>query len=248
MERPIIFSGGMVQAILAGTKTQTRRVFKSAEVEWVDRSDVTYSNNGEPIPSGWYYKQYETRQFEKTLVSMGPFEPEDWLDYCPYGKPGEVLWCRETWSLAWTPCKGRGIHYLADNTYRYEDSREIEIPVGAWEKLYSLPAPDYCDNKQPRKVRPSIFMPRWASRIRLEILSVRVERLQDISEGDAVAEGIHPMNCIGPGCDATCNTKGCWGILDGYRTLWDSINGKKHPWKENCFVWVLEFKKQEVAL
>jgi hypothetical protein len=237
--RPVIFGGPMIRALLAGTKTQTRRVVK--------------------LPSwstGWEDFDTDGKSCEVICANTGCLADL----FCPYGKPGDRLWVREAWSLAWTPGKGRGIRYLADDTCRFE--KEIEIPFGAWDALYSLPAPKYCDNKEPRKVRPSIHMPRWATRIALEICSVRVERLQDISHDDATAEGIRGMNGqdVSPpsGKWTQYRYSDVWGYQEkrycsinylshvgSFRTLWDSINGKKPgcDWQSNPFVWVIEFRK-----
>jgi len=142
---------------------------------------------------------------------------------CPYGQAGDRLWVRETWAK-W----GR-------------DDQCGEGPSQTHEPIYradSYPW-DWGD-----KWRPSIYMPRWASRITLEIIAVRVERLQDISSADAIAEGIEP-----------CASGGEWrNYLDSapnrdaltprvsYRSLWESINGPG-SWAANPWVWVVEFKR-----
>jgi hypothetical protein len=117
---------------------------------------------------------------------------------CPYGKPGDVLWVRETW------CGDRfnGVGY-----------RATDAQSGPW--------------------KPSIFMPRWASRITLEITDVQVERVHDINECDIVAEGI-PF--------PTDRYVSYEELLAAFRDLWDSINGKTYPWASNPWVWALTFK------
>jgi len=130
---------------------------------------------------------------------------------CPYGQVGDRLWVKETF------CK------LNNGELIYKAS---EVPS------------HYANNGTPtyayRKWTPSIHMPRWASRIDLEITDIRAERLQSITEGDAIAEGTDPNEP--------------WGFFDGYLNsfgwLWDSINGKKYPWDSNPWVWVISFKKE----
>ncbi|BCB06757.1 hypothetical protein HHSLTHF2_06470 [Vreelandella venusta] len=134
---------------------------------------------------------------------------------CPYGQPGDRLWVREATS---EDCTGSVsfARYKADGAM----VRENGNCLSAW--WYSRPS---C---------PSIHMPRWASRITLEIVSVRVERLQDISNEDAVAEG------IGTPLDAR------YAALDEFKPLWESINGAG-SWAANPWVWVIEFKHLEAS-
>ena len=188
-ERPILFSGPMVREILAGRKTQTRRVLT---VPWKGRARCQ--------PYDPYFTDTDGRLFWED-------EYGDWNDYektkrCPYGIPGDRLWVKETWLLVDDMNGNRQIHYQADNE---------DIP-GPW--------------------KPSIFMPRWASRITLEITNVRVERLQGITEEDAIQEGCGAKHNFGDGSAKT-----------GFAMLWDSINGKKYPWESNPWVWCIEFKR-----
>jgi hypothetical protein len=173
-ERPILFSGPMVRAILDGRKTQTRRVVKL-------RNDSC----GDPIM------------------------PNDPRMPCPFGGPGDRLWVKETHG----PSAG-GMVYRADGGTACPDG-------GKW--------------------RPSIFMPRWASRITLEVTGVRVERLQDISQADAMAEGVTQgvYRGLTGSIVATCEDQ----VVEGYRELWQSINGPG-SWDANPWVWVVEFKRQ----
>lgn len=143
---------------------------------------------------------------------------------CPYGQPGDRLWVRETWAIASKATDLVKVYYSASERQSHTEFHEY-FPVSL---AGHMPAtwPKY---------RPSIHMPRWASRITLEIVSVRVERLQDISEGDAVAEG-----CIGghgsiPGYQYAATP------MEHYHWLWNSINGPS-AWEKNPFVWCVEFK------
>jgi hypothetical protein len=174
-ERPILFNGAMVQALLAGTKTQTRRV----------------------------------AQPKRSIEPM--------TDECPHGKPRDRLWVRETWARP---------DRRADN-------------LSPW--IY---AADYAARPLLRW-KPSIHMPRWASRITLEITDVRVERLQDISEADAIAEGVVRDFLEGDKATlwrnyATSGTTIC--PVFSYQTLWESINGPG-SWDANPWVWTINFKR-----
>jgi hypothetical protein len=162
-ERPILFSGPMVRALLAGTKTQTRRIINPQPTE------------EEQFPGLF--------RFKGPLVDkIGPFGI---LAYCPYGQPGDRLWVRET-HYAY------GYWVLRDG----EEKKEwhfVDLTLSAgYDYLYDKPTGYKKQGRSGAKrwwKRPSIFMPRAASRILIEVVSVRVERLQDISEADAVAEG-----------------------------------------------------------
>jgi len=234
-ERPILFKLPMVQAILAGNKTQTRRVVNFP----LSRSEYE--------PSIWQTQQKIKKDVKnkdgKTIVKKGEFAfmsmtIEGVLSLCPYGQVGDKLWVRETWQHANFPCdyytESVPVFYRAD----YKDD-----PHG------------YDGEKSPegkyRHWKPSIFMPRAASRILLEITNVRVERLRDISEQDAIAEGIKPIKitCSRDG-EKTAYKAYDWpnenitknNPIDSYFSLWQSINGREsldaNPW-----VWVIEFKR-----
>lgn len=217
-ERPILFSGPMVQAILDGRKTQTRRIMKPQPISLDDSFGqapcVGISNDRAAV---------QCNELCKVIT-------------CPYGKTGDRLWVRETFSM------------------KRNDGAEYESP---W---YKSDADKYglmgMDENGPVYIehliwKPSIHMPRHASRINLEITSIRVERLQDISESDAIAEGIEPT----PGRDGHNDRwlfKNLRGSLseysstaypkDAYRSIWESINGAT-SWDANPWVWVIEFPR-----
>lgn len=143
----------------------------------------------------------------------------------PYGKPGDRLWVKETWAQPAAMDPGPTV-YRAD----YPAS----VPAG----FTNLPTADAI------KWKSSLFMPRAASRILLEVVSVRVERLLEISEQDAIAEGIPWQRCVdwqGPG-----NTRRDFGPKDAYKTVWEGINGVG-SWDANPWVWVVEFKRVDGA-
>ena len=139
---------------------------------------------------------------------------------CPYGQPGDRLWVRETWSIGveWDETKPRSItRYSPDSA----DAMRSQILYRADRR------PTLGNSLGAGKVRPSIHMPRWASRITLEIASVRVERVQDITKEDALAEGIEASRFT----------------IAGFVMLWDKINAKRGFHAEtNPWVWVVEFK------
>lgn len=190
-ERPILFSTPMVQAILEGRKTQTRRVMKPQPFQH---------------DSGWWiYEGFRPKARYNSGSRAANFPPNEWdMLTSPYGCISDRLWVRETFLE--TISTDDKIHY----EYRADYSKTM--------------ADDVC-------WKPSIFMPREACRIMLEVTDVRVERLQDITEEDAIAEGtvrIHRYKTM------------VWE----YETLWESINGKG-SWEKNPWVWVIEFKKIE---
>lgn len=212
-ERPILFSAPMVRAILAGTKTQTRRVMKP-QPEPVPPDVVATM----PSRAG---KHWVAARSVQAMIDV-----EDFLQgfdtsvpgcFCPYGKPGDRLWVRE----AFAPCpvgRSRAVVYRADG-----------------------------DATASGGIRwtPSIHMPRWASRITLEVTDVRVQRLQDISGSDARAEGVERIHCYGPDCpdgEDGCNARGCYGARERFHELWDSINGAG-AWGANPWVWALSFRR-----
>lgn len=192
-ERRIIFGGPMVRAILDGRKTQTRRVMKL--------QPTCFPN----VYNGSIARRFAGPSWQGQTLAVWPGETEfDYSDcHCPYGKPGDRLWVREThyvWCAGNKNGAGKRIDYRAT---------EPDSPCGGW--------------------TPSIYMPRWASRITLEVTDVRVEQLTQISVEAALAEGIEHHTMNDPRVE--------------FQWLWDSINGEKHPWDSNPWVWVVEFKR-----
>lgn len=205
-ERPILFSAPMVRALLAGTKTQTRRVVKP-------QPDSTHS--GFPY---WNVGGYRA-SWCRSAADGGPLVPANPL-LCPYGQPGDRLWVRETFG-----------HFERNENFK-----------PGCEVFYR--ADGNCLELEPW--RPSIHMPRWASRITLEITGVRVERLQDISEADARAEGIECM-AGDPECgyrNYLDQTGQDWSLSprESFQSLWESINGPA-SWSANPWVWPLDLRR-----
>lgn len=211
-ERPILFSGAMIRAILAGQKTQTRRIVKPSQSTpkvpplmmepWLIDGEQETDDDGVPCWAG-YHHEYPTGQ--------------KWFS-CPYGKPGDVLWVRETWRRSESGMPD-GVVYRADNLLRWFDGTDMRVN----EMSKSLP--------RDGKWRPSIFMSKWASRITLRITDVRVQQLQEISEDDATAEGVDR------GAEPIVGARYAFG------QLWNSINGKTYPWELNPWVWALALER-----
>ncbi len=204
-ERPILFSAPMVRAILDGRKTQTRRVIKGQDL-W---GDFIVSH----------------RQIEPGVFRMDGAEPinaamhgndRTFIDVrAPYGQPRDQLWVRETIELRTIP------------------GNSFPSPVYAADGAHVMDGENKASNHEfmRRRVHPSIHMPRWASRILLEITDVRVERLQDISYADAQAEGWNPL--ADDGRNPNPLDPRAW-----YRHLWESINGPG-SWDANPWVWAI---------
>lgn len=181
-ERPILFSGPMVRAILEGRKTMTRRVVNPQPAEWITKSKI-----------------------ELDLLA----------NRCPYGQPGDVLWVRETFRLP----------------SGYDDATPEEIEAQICPSMVRYLADGDCDLSG--KNRPSIFMRRCWSRILLEVVSVRVELVREITHADAIREGCRPH----PAQESQ-------SVNGDFERLWDSINAKRgYGWDANPWVWVVEFKR-----
>lgn len=253
--RPILFSAPMVRAILAGRKTQTRRIVKSPHVADADR---------------WAYSE-RLNQWESGISGEGGVAAHGEYVRCPYGEPGDELWIKETWRTAknldakspkqiaaacldagyqrpWAP-----MQYEADGV-RDDWSRWGVDGNGA----------------EAGKVRVSIHMPRWASRITLRVTSVRVERLQAITAEEAIAEGATSRTVEGAygervgwsmdwsrvgemsrwATGSTAKKKAPLTAYDvalgspqmAYANAWDKINGKLASWASNPWVWVVGFE------
>lgn len=220
-ERPINFNGNMVRAILDGRKTQTRRIVKPQPLYSYGIVEFRPKNPCQPVIL--MDSKFKTSEFMKK--------------YCPYGQPGDRLWVRETWHVAdasyHTPSNGPE---RCDYTIGYRAKGNAAIyPNCIWVQ-FERPIKNIWQNKFDNW-RPSIHMPKWASRITLEVTGVRVERIQDISNEDARAEGAIPFEyaekCIDLGHPYEARSL--------FKTSWDKI----YPgsWEKNCWVWVVEFRR-----
>lgn len=202
----LIFSPESVRRILAGKKTQTRRVIRGQE-SW------TY-----PIDN---FIQQPDRVWRG--LPIGP------MLCCPY--EGKQLWVKEPWSK-WDN-GSRQVVYKADRETREVEFDDRGRPVGV--------LPEKFNNLTDRTTvdwQNSMFMPHWASRLTLKVTNIRIERVQEISEEDSIAEGVKaPWMGFG-----SWDYRGPNNHREAFQRLWESINGKKHPWSDNPWVWVIEFQ------
>ena len=233
-ETPILFTPDHIRAILEGRKTQTRRVIPPVK---------------HPGWTGYMMSNDKTHAIE-----CGPDYPDDESDFVrnPYGVPGDRLWVREGWKTgdkldrfnateiavkcieAGYEKPGAPLKFLADGKeFQFGDSDKEDF--GDW-----------------GRIRSGRFMPKWVARLWLEITDVRVERVQEISAIDAMAEGICKTDYWKPKeVDGKPFEEKWWDDYEfwtrypqiAYKGLWDSINGKKHPWSSNPWTWALTFKR-----
>ncbi|MGQ3813195.1 hypothetical protein ACUBKK_03205 [Klebsiella quasipneumoniae subsp. similipneumoniae] len=243
-ERGMIFNAEMVRAILDGRKTQTRRIMKvQPESNQLGLLLITDSTKHSDIGKYHWAESNATGNHVRSKLFSSPF-----------GAVGERIWVRETWAtlgneegcyVDWEDnlCKGdersAARIYRASCEQRPGDYGLWSIPDDAYWKPHTK------EHKFEGAWRPSIHMPRWASRILLEITDVRVERLNAISEEDARAEGIIDGGCLNCGEPEPC---GCANpepdATDAFAYLWQSIYGQDN-WNANPWVWVIEFKRVE---
>lgn len=247
--RPILFSGPMVRAILAGRKTQTRRVVKFPA--WMQDADGGQSPE---IP-----QQFDGYQ-DMVPITAGHVES---YCHCPYGQPGDELWVRETWVECLHTSPGTDQPHVCDGDKLIEHATQYEGSDGKKHWRYdgrvicyrATSDVEFCDgdgftgdmanrDDMPRW-RPSIHMPRWASRITLAVTDVRVERLQDISEADAIAEGVElTQQSQGLYYKHPSDQRMTAVASLAFQWLWESINGPD-SWDANPWVWVVEFERKQ---
>jgi hypothetical protein len=203
----------MVRAIRDGRKTQTRRVMKP-----------------QPTILAKGYEDIDQLGTAKDRIGPLLFCPKP----CKYGKPGDTLWVRETWCQG--ADDGRQVPLRMATLYR-ADGEHVTLSDGDGFTQTNR------DGSEKSPWRPSIHMPRWASRITLRITDIRVERLQDISEEDAEAEGLTKE--IAPNGHVTWHVPDLLGAQTpcrGFRLLWEGINGFG-AWDENPWVWAISFER-----
>lgn len=217
----------MVRALLDGRKTQTRRVVRPQPPE-----DYVFLGLYAPGLSPTFEDtSYEAREdFQSTQVY----------------RPNDRLWVREAWS---------GCHVFRETPPSKRESFIGDgVPYAREEIWYWADgSPEYGDWEKPR---PSIHMPRWASRLTLTVTGVRVRRIQDISKQDVEDEGIAPADrsqwahyCYGPECPTdnsrNCGKHGCWGVREEFMDLWNSLNEKRgYGWSKNPWVVAYTFSVQ----
>ena len=218
-ERPILFSSEMVRALLSGRKTQTRRVVKWANEE---HSLVRLKDRyAAPVRDG----------VGLTWIPYGgspevPMPPEKISELSPYGAIGDRLWVRETWDVGFTSDE-QWVRFRVDDTCSPVEYEHRNSLIDNW------------DNYHTPGWRPSIHMPRWASRLTLELTDVRVERVQAITNSDAIAEG-----CVGGATVEGYSEDNPADPYEEYAILWDALNAKRgYSWDSNPWVWVLSFRR-----
>lgn len=211
-ERPILFDGESVRAILAGHKWQTRRVVKP-QPQYVWGFGVALNSN----------------EFTAHVRYPGGHQPDPWVR-CPYGapphrgQPGDRLWVREGWAV---------------------DGDDLGAVRATYESvaggMYAGPyyRADQANDNAGLTWRSPLFMPRWASRLLLTVMAVRVERLHEITPDDIRAEGLQP--------DSEASLLWRENLRDKWSARWDAINGKKHPWASDPWVWVVSFEVCDVS-
>jgi hypothetical protein len=235
-ERPITFDIYSVRAILAGKKTQTRRVMKP-------QPDI-------PHDKRWRYDGVDDEEgghWIEFLSSDGePTEKYECIaDKCPFGEKGDRLWVRETFALlhnSWyspylpKPDYNDPIYDKGD----YSNPNYCCIPQKKEpDCIIEYLATCIDENSDDYRWRPSIHMPRWASRITLETTEVRVERLRDILEDDAESEGVEPFEYDAPHGKIK-------DYIAGFAYFWDAFNVKcGYGWDVNPYVWVISFRRVE---
>ena len=232
-ETGIIMSGDLIPSMLDGRKTQAMFPMKPQPERWL----------ADHLDSGFRQMVHFGEGLWGAACTQGDVSAcrgEDTIR-CPYGKPGDRLYVRETWQ-AYDPGVGPVVLGARMRCYAHpavEGESEIEYRADYPERTITW--------------RPSIHMPKWAARIWLEITGVRVERAQDISEEDAIAEGVQYVVDKFARCDdGTMDSCEQMALsLDPRRTfslLWDTLNAKRgYSWESNPFVWVIEFKKPIVT-
>jgi hypothetical protein len=227
-ERPVLFSAPMVRAILEGRKTQTRRIAK-----WKPR-EPGYNLGFSGVQVGFYCSDLLSSGYVlRSRGAGGCWNDRTHPLHCPYGKPGDRLWVRETHA-------------------RFSVGEGMDTPVPECVAYRATcgknSAFDYANSRgevtrlKVTKWTPAIHMPRWAARIELEVSGVRVERLHDITEEDAKAEGLRfdGNHWIGAGPHKWPTARAA------FESLWCDINGLD-SWRSNPWVWVVEIKRVEVA-
>ena len=228
-EKPVIFNTDMVTAILDGRKSQTRRVMKPQPIGFND-------------PEGWPIHPINEDQ------TQDKYSVDGWCKYiqCPYGQIGDQLYVRETWAKCSpvSPMNRQLVHMdranVIEQPTKDPDTGEWDYNSGEIVIYRADGEVEWCDGDgfidEKSYWKPSIHMPKKYARIWLEVTNVRVERVQDISNNDACAEGTPDIRTIENNFD----------MRDCFRVLWDSIyESRGYGWDVNPWVWVVEFKRVE---
>jgi hypothetical protein len=201
----LLFNGAMVYEILAGRKRQTRRLMRPQPKHGVGR----YTDDGRPGECDWVLLDKDGDPCDVPII--------------PWGRPGDRIWVRETWRYYdWTEEGCPYVLYRADDKLLLHGGQLPESVGHTWAELSRAENTRIDGKAADRKWRPSMFMPRWASRITLEVTEVRAQRLASITEQEAELEGVDSR-------------------LE-FELLWDAINAKKVPFASNPWVWAISFE------
>lgn len=226
--RGVIFTDESVRAILAGRKTQTRRVVDMTKIEFIG------GRGQEDDPSNWGYG-FDDGNDRWAVLARGLDEryPHGrWSVPCPYGAVGDELWIKETWRTWERPEDALdGIRFRADGAF---------VPIENTSAAADRWVVAHDNDKHREAWRPSIFLPRWASRITLRVTEVRVQRLQEISEEDAKAEGAEPAIDLMRSVAAAEHSS---SYRAGFHHGWEKINGKRASWASDPWCWCLSFER-----
>lgn len=213
--RPILFNGEMVRAILARRKTQTRRL-----IRWLPcKSGLNLAFSG--LEAGYYSTDLASGFVLRSRDGSGCWNDRTLPAHSPHGVPGDRLWVRESWAHdadSMEEAKAQHEDVMCGDSSLYYRATEVSPDTIKW--------------------RPGIFMPRWASRITLEVADVRAQRLQEIRCHDIRAEGV---DCPEHDFASGLCTSECRSLRGAFRDLWDSINGKRAPWASNPWVFATTF-------
>lgn len=240
-ERPILFSTDMVRELREDRKTQTRRTrgldaINAEPDEWQLLSpDAKTPWRSEPEANIW--------RFEAKANGTTRLIDQVYGEKCPYGIAGDKIWTREAFAIHNVTASEYGIGYRAD----HQTGNLSETDGGYNFRYFSEFEPELSrqrewaeKNRGSERWKPSLFLPRWASRDTMELVSVRPERLQDICYADVMAEGVPPVPCL----DGNMSTEDITDIARSvYGRLWESINGDG-AWTSNPWVWRIEFRRE----
>jgi hypothetical protein len=244
-ERPILFSTLMVEALLGGQKTQTRREVKNLPPPPANSIHPSHERrHPAPYPDAYCNanRTLENPRGKSDLWCWWTADDRMGKEFrCPYGQPGDFLWVRESLYI-WGRWRKDGLNKRGLPRWRFEECGQRADPA---------PAPELIGTLAERHIekfwlRPSIYMPRWASRIRLRIADVRMERLQDISELDAKAEGV-PPSWLNEDDNQTVHYRQPPTWRRGFARLWWEINGPA-SWNSNPYVWAIDFVRMTPEL
>lgn len=271
IERPILFSAPMIRALLAGTKSQTRRLVKVGEP---DKHGQAYVRRGRYATilhptEGFLWRPYAGAELQPMPADRVARYCPFWLGEYEHSEAPPRLWVREAWRTSvFVDTKPGSVLETAGNGYGWPVWYAADNGAVTWRGARDG-GPGFVN---PGRYRHARFMPRWASRIVLEVTSVRAERLQSITEEDAIAEGArhrdtgrnkynrprpgwsccdpHPADLYPIDGDGIVERAGdhCLGTArHAFGNLWNSINEKKAPWSSNPWIWRIEFRRVDDA-